>query len=265
MFEIRLDLELTNKEKEDMYKKMTILLSLIVLILLFFNACEKGPTPTITFSVSPDPLVIDVGQPGKDNEITVTVDVTLSGFGAGKITDARYRFYGITGVLLYEYSDPIKPPISIVGPGVPISRSKDFSYTLTDTEVIPFDGGRAEAAFFWSDGGMVASDSIAIDVINIDKATIDVTDLLKRVGVVAILPPITSSRASFVPDKMEINKGASITWVNLDLETHRVVGDKFDSGDMSLGDIFQYRFTVKGTFPYSDKYDSEIKGEITVK
>ena len=64
--------------------------------------------------------------------------------------------------------------------------------------------------------------------------------------------------SSFSPAYLEINIGATVTWINDDAETtHTVSGEKFESGDIPPGGSFKTSFDNTGTFTYFCKYHSE--------
>src|SRR5204863_187404 len=59
------------------------------------------------------------------------------------------------------------------------------------------------------------------------------------------------SNSSFSPAYLEVNIGATVTWINDDAEaTHTVSSDKFESGDIPPGGSFKSTFDNTGTFSY---------------
>jgi plastocyanin len=69
---------------------------------------------------------------------------------------------------------------------------------------------------------------------------------------------IIKNRA-FDPSSIPITAGTTITWINEDPITHRVVHlptvtqkELFNSGILSPGESYSYRFTEKGRYEYGD-------------
>jgi plastocyanin len=69
---------------------------------------------------------------------------------------------------------------------------------------------------------------------------------------------IIKNRA-FDPTTIEITKGTRVTWINEDPITHRVVhlptvtqAELFNSGILSTGQSYSYRFLETGTYEYGD-------------
>ncbi|MGH7432662.1 MAG: hypothetical protein ACREJL_02800 [Candidatus Methylomirabilales bacterium] len=60
----------------------------------------------------------------------------------------------------------------------------------------------------------------------------------------------------FKPQRMTIERGTSVVWINQERETHTVTADdkKFDSGDLSVGGIFAFTVTEAGRIPYYCDY-----------
>lgn len=66
------------------------------------------------------------------------------------------------------------------------------------------------------------------------------------------------TNSSFSPAYLEVNIGATVTWINDDAEaTHTVTADKIESGDIPPGGSFKFTFDNTGTYNYSCKYHSE--------
>jgi plastocyanin len=64
---------------------------------------------------------------------------------------------------------------------------------------------------------------------------------------------------SFDPAKITITAGTTVTWINEDPITHRVVhlppvsqAELFNSGILSPGQSYSYRFVEKGLYEYGD-------------
>jgi plastocyanin len=69
---------------------------------------------------------------------------------------------------------------------------------------------------------------------------------------------IIKNRA-FDPTNIKITEGTTVTWINEDPTTHRVVhlptvtqAELFNSGILSSGQSYSYRFVEKGKYEYGD-------------
>jgi plastocyanin len=72
---------------------------------------------------------------------------------------------------------------------------------------------------------------------------------------------------NFVPDTAEVPIGTTVTWVNEDNAPHTVtsVSGSFDSGSISPGKTYSYKFNQAGTFEYScTNHPSMPHGKIIV-
>lgn len=69
----------------------------------------------------------------------------------------------------------------------------------------------------------------------------------------------------FVPDKLEVNAGDTITWKNEDIVPHIVTGDKLKSTSMDQGESWTYTAKRKGDFPYNCRFHPTMKGELIVR
>lgn len=71
---------------------------------------------------------------------------------------------------------------------------------------------------------------------------------------------------AFVPATVVIDKGENVKWTNLDLAVHTSTSDtgKWDSGDITHGNSFEFRFTTTGTFHYHCSYHTTMKGTVRV-
>ncbi len=74
------------------------------------------------------------------------------------------------------------------------------------------------------------------------------------------------------PQRVTIQKGATVVWINQEADTHTVTADdgKFDSGDLDLGGMFSFTFNEAGTFPYyceihGDRGGVDMAGTIVVE
>jgi plastocyanin len=71
---------------------------------------------------------------------------------------------------------------------------------------------------------------------------------------------------AFVPATVVIQKGENVKWTNLDSVVHTSTSDtrKWDSGDLTHGKSFEFRFDATGTFPYHCGYHTTMKGTVRV-
>jgi plastocyanin len=74
----------------------------------------------------------------------------------------------------------------------------------------------------------------------------------------------------FEPRTLIIMNGTTVTWINEDeTREYSAVSDAgtpvaFQSGTLSKGGVFTFRFTQPGTYPYHSAIPPEIRGEIIV-
>ena len=80
--------------------------------------------------------------------------------------------------------------------------------------------------------------------------------------------------SGFKPETVEISKGDSVKWTNLDSSDHTVSGPTFPmpastspktSGRLQPGESWTKRFDAEGFYGYSDIYDDNLKGKVVVK
>jgi plastocyanin len=69
----------------------------------------------------------------------------------------------------------------------------------------------------------------------------------------------------FVPEKLEVNSGDTITWKNEDIVPHIVTGEKFKSKSLDEGDTWTYTAKQKGDFPYNCRFHPSMKGSVIVR
>ena len=67
--------------------------------------------------------------------------------------------------------------------------------------------------------------------------------------------------------ELTINQGDVVIWINDNLAPHTITADnnEFSSEKLMQGDLFDHRFMNKGTYTYYSKFNSNIKGTITVE
>ena len=71
---------------------------------------------------------------------------------------------------------------------------------------------------------------------------------------------------AFVPATVVIEKGEDVKWTNMDQGVHTSTSDtgKWDSGDVTHGNSFRFRFATTGTFDYHCTYHAAMKGTVRV-
>ena len=71
---------------------------------------------------------------------------------------------------------------------------------------------------------------------------------------------------AFVPATVVIEKGENVKWTNLDAVVHTSTSDtgKWNSGDLTHGKSFEFRFGAAGTFKYRCSYHVAMKGTVRV-
>ncbi len=71
---------------------------------------------------------------------------------------------------------------------------------------------------------------------------------------------------SFAPATVVIEKGENVKWTNLDQVVHTSTSDMgiWNSGDLTHGKSFEFRFGTAGTFKYHCAYHVAMKGTVRV-
>lgn len=71
---------------------------------------------------------------------------------------------------------------------------------------------------------------------------------------------------AFVPANVVIMRGENVKWTNLDQVVHTSTSDTqvWDSGDLTHGKSFEFRFNSTGTFTYHCAYHVAMKGTVRV-
>jgi plastocyanin len=76
------------------------------------------------------------------------------------------------------------------------------------------------------------------------------------------------TRSGFVPDRLTIDAGDTVTWTNKDSTQHQVVADggAFPSSPaLQPNQTYSYRFLRSGSFSYRDGFAQNERGRITVR
>jgi plastocyanin len=76
------------------------------------------------------------------------------------------------------------------------------------------------------------------------------------------------TRTGFVPDRLTIDAGDTVTWTNKDSTQHQVVADggAFPSSTaLQPNQTYSYRFLRSGSFSYRDGFAQNERGRITVR
>jgi plastocyanin len=73
--------------------------------------------------------------------------------------------------------------------------------------------------------------------------------------------------AAYGPEQLDVLPGQTVLWENVSERTHTVTSDDglFDSGDVTGGDRFSFRFTTPGTYDYHCTIHAGIVGQIDVR
>ena len=70
---------------------------------------------------------------------------------------------------------------------------------------------------------------------------------------------------AFEERTLTIKAGTTVTWTNEDVASHTVTGDAFDSGKLSQGAKWSYRFTEPGTYTYYCAYHPSMTATVIVE
>jgi plastocyanin len=69
---------------------------------------------------------------------------------------------------------------------------------------------------------------------------------------------------AFNPASVQISKGDTVKWTNMDSADHTVKGSTFNSGIIHKGQSYEFRFNTAGTFNYVCSIHPTMKGTVTV-
>lgn len=77
---------------------------------------------------------------------------------------------------------------------------------------------------------------------------------------------VTITKSTFIPQKLTIKIGQSVTWTNTDSQIHTVYdfNDAFNSKNLLKNDRFQFQFLQAGTYTYYCSTHPSMQGEIIV-
>lgn len=84
----------------------------------------------------------------------------------------------------------------------------------------------------------------------------------------ALTEEIVMQNTVYNPSEKTVTKGTTVKWVNKDPYAHTVTSseNKFDSGNMNVGQTFEHKFDSAGTYDYYCTYHLPgMTGKITVK
>ena len=78
---------------------------------------------------------------------------------------------------------------------------------------------------------------------------------------------VSIQNMKFSPDKLEIQSGDTVVWINKDDRDHTVTANdgSFKSDNLSRNETFEHKFKKAGTFAYSCSYHPRMKATIIVK
>ncbi len=78
---------------------------------------------------------------------------------------------------------------------------------------------------------------------------------------------VTIQNLTFTPSPIMVPVGTTVTWINQDSTTHRVISDTgaFESKNLNHGESYSFKFTRSGTYKYHCSIHPNIKGTIIVQ
>jgi plastocyanin len=76
---------------------------------------------------------------------------------------------------------------------------------------------------------------------------------------------VTIKNFAFSPQNMTVKVGTTVTWTNDDSATHTIKSVTFNSGDISTGGKFEFKFDKSGTYDYSCGIHPSMTGKIIVE
>jgi plastocyanin len=98
------------------------------------------------------------------------------------------------------------------------------------------------------------------------QAADEAGDVADRAEDLADDVPVKIVDTSFQPDRVEIEIGREVTWVNEDSFAHTVTADNdaFDSLEIGADKEFSHRFTQGGEYPYHCNIHTSMKATVVV-
>ncbi|MDO8728061.1 MAG: cupredoxin family copper-binding protein [Candidatus Methanoperedens sp.] len=84
-------------------------------------------------------------------------------------------------------------------------------------------------------------------------------------GLAAKTATVEINNFNFIPAQVDIAKGGTVTWKQMDSYNHTVKSAGFDSGELSQGQTFQHKFDEIGIYDYWCNLHPSMKGKIIVK
>ncbi|MGH8201133.1 MAG: cupredoxin domain-containing protein [Steroidobacteraceae bacterium] len=74
---------------------------------------------------------------------------------------------------------------------------------------------------------------------------------------------------AFMPDKLTVHRGTTVTWINRDNDAHTVTSsagpEKFQSPGLDTGEKFAFIFKKAGTYQYFCSVHPYMRGTIIVQ
>ena len=86
-------------------------------------------------------------------------------------------------------------------------------------------------------------------------------------GAFGIKKDVAISGFAFKPSELNVPKGASVVWTNMDSAPHTIVsdsGDEIKSGSISKGENYENTFNTIGAYNYHCGIHPSMKGKIVV-
>lgn len=69
---------------------------------------------------------------------------------------------------------------------------------------------------------------------------------------------------AFNPPSVEVSKGDTVRWTNMDSAEHTVSGPTFSSGTILKGQNYEFLFTTPGIYNYNCSNHPSMIGTVTV-
>src|SRR4030095_7102813 len=168
--------------------------------------------------------------------------------------------------------------------GVPYSKNlfDNLQSPLLSGELPPGDQVRGDIAFDVDEPGkkmmIIYSGSSGVPFLNSGSSPIQNESKLTSTNGTSVAIALGSSEPNnvefFVPESINVSKGATILWTNEDSTLHTVTsgsadfgesGTVFDSSYMASGKTFEWKFDQEGTFDYFCTLHPFMKGVVIVK